>query len=99
MCLKIAGLTLSESDYLVLCWLTTYKLIPVTGIFYIGSNNGCTVFKRGDKVETVANRLVLFDSQLSHAGTSCTDESVRIVLNLNYVPNNALGKEDLYFPD
>jgi hypothetical protein len=81
-------------------WHTDSDITQViTGIFYIGSNNGYTVFKDGTKVNTVANRLILFDSQILHAGVSCTDQSTRIVLNLNYVPNNVLGKSDLYFPD
>ena len=95
-----ANLRPRTSQHVRSAWHTDTDITQaVTGIFYVGSNNGYTVFKKGDKVETVANRLVLFDSQFFHAGTSCTDESVRIVLNLNYVPNNALGKEDLYFPD
>ncbi len=81
-------------------WHTDTDLTQVTtGVFYIGSNNGYTLFKEGSKVDSVANRLVLFDSQMIHAGVSCTDQSTRIVLNLNYVPNNVLGKSDLYFPD
>ena len=96
-----ANLRPRTSEHVQSAWHTDTDIKQaVTGIFYIGSNNGYTIFKKGKlEVETIANRLVLFDSQLSHAGTSCTDESVRIVLNLNYVPNNALGKEDLYFPD
>ena len=66
-----------------------------TGIFYLNTNNGFTVFKTGEKVESKANRLVLFDSQLEHSGTSCTDERRRIVLNLNYVPTSMNGKEQL----
>lgn len=55
-----------------------------TAIFYINTCNGYTLFKDGTKVESVANRLVAFDSGMEHTGTSCTDENIRVVINLNY---------------
>ena len=55
-----------------------------TGIFYINTCNGYTLFKDGTKVESIANRFVSFDSQLEHTGTSCTDENTRVVINFNY---------------
>jgi hypothetical protein len=56
----------------------------ITGIFYINTCNGYTLFKNGTKVESIANRFVNFDSKLEHAGTSCTDDNIRIVINFNY---------------
>jgi hypothetical protein len=55
-----------------------------TAIFYINTNNGKTIFSDGTKVDSVANRIVIFDSQLPHTGTTCTDEKVRCVINFNY---------------
>ena len=55
-----------------------------TAVFYINSNNGYTKFKKGGKVKSVENRMVIFDSNLEHAGFTCTDENVRVVLNFNY---------------
>ena len=55
-----------------------------TAIFYINSNDGYTEFENGDRIESIANRLVLFDSNLAHRGTSCTNSKVRVLLNLNY---------------
>jgi hypothetical protein len=55
-----------------------------TAVFYINTCNGYTLFKDGTKVQSVENRLVSFDSGLEHTGTSCTDENVRVVINLNY---------------
>mgnify|MGYP003142312648 CR=1 FL=1 len=57
-----------------------------TAIFYINSNNGYTEFMEGTKVNSVANRLVLFDSHMMHLGTTCTDQKIRVVLNINYLP-------------
>ena len=37
-----------------------------------------------DKVESVANRLLIFDPKMMHSGSSSTDVKNRIVINLNY---------------
>ena len=55
-----------------------------TAIFYINSNNGKTIFKHGEEVNSVANRMVIFNSNLEHAATSHTDEKTRVVINFNY---------------
>ena len=55
-----------------------------TAIFYLNTNNGYTKF-RSCKVKSVANRIVIFDSNLEHAGVTCTDEKRRVVININYV--------------
>ena len=54
-------------------------------IFYLNTNNGYTLFESGDKVESVANRKVIFDGKLKHCGTTCTDSKTRVVLNINYI--------------
>ena len=58
-----------------------------TAIYYLNTNNGFTKFKNGDKVDSVANRMLIFDSNLKHTGTSCTDAYARVLLNINYFPN------------
>jgi hypothetical protein len=55
-----------------------------TGIYYVNTNNGYTVFKDGTKIESIENRYVSFDSNLIHTGTSCTDEKIRVLINFNY---------------
>jgi len=55
-------------------------------ILYLNSNDGYTVFEdKTRKVESVANRAVLFPGECSHTGSSCTDEGLRIVLNIDYL--------------
>lgn len=54
-------------------------------ILYINSNDGYTVFEDGTKVQSVANRALLFNGKLKHAGTTCTDQPIRVVLNFNYL--------------
>jgi hypothetical protein len=57
-----------------------------TGVYYINNTDGYTKFSNGKVVESVENRLVLFDSRISHTGTTCTDADARCVLNLNFIP-------------
>lgn len=63
---------------------TDHDLKCKTSIYYINTNNGFTEFEDGTKVESIENRLLLFDSNLVHTGTTCTDKQRRIVLNFNY---------------
>jgi hypothetical protein len=56
-----------------------------TAIFYVNSNNGKTFFQNGDSIDSLENRLVIFDSGQLHSGSTCTDENVRCVINFNYV--------------
>ena len=56
----------------------------LTAVFYLNTNNGYTKFIDGKIVNSVANRVIIFDSLLEHTGTTCTDEDYRLVLNLNY---------------
>lgn len=56
-----------------------------TGILYLNSNDGYTAFEDGRRVDSVANRLVLFDAALRHSGACCTDAPERLVLNINFV--------------
>lgn len=56
----------------------------ITAILYMSTNNGYTIFRDGTKIDSVSNRLVVFDSNLEHAGTTCTDLNRRVVINFNY---------------
>ena len=55
-----------------------------TAIYYINTCNGWTEFEEGGKVKSVANRVIVFDSNLIHGGVSCTDQKTRILINFNY---------------
>jgi len=56
-----------------------------TSIFYVNTNDGYTKFKETNQiVSSVKNRLITFDTHLSHTGTTCTDQPRRIVININY---------------
>ena len=56
-----------------------------TAIYYVNSNNGGTQFKNGERVDSVANRLVVFPCHMYHAPVPHTDDTPsRIVVNFNY---------------
>ena len=55
-----------------------------TAVFYLNTNNGWTEFKKGGRVKSVANRIVIFDSNLEHTGVTCTNEKRRVIVNFNY---------------
>ena len=56
----------------------------ITSIYYVNSNDGYTRFEDGTKVDSVANRMVVFDSNTKHAGCTPTDTLRRCVINFNY---------------
>ncbi len=56
----------------------------ITSILYLNTNNGKTIFEDGTEVESIANRMITFDSDIMHTGTTCTDENSRVLINFNY---------------
>ena len=65
--------------------LSDGTLISYTAIYYVNTNNGYTLFEDGNfKVDSVANRMVIFDSSKLHKAIDCTDEKTRVLINFNY---------------
>lgn len=56
-----------------------------TGIFYFNDNDGYTKFKDDTIVESISNRLVIFNGNIPHCGSTCTNKKNRVVLNLNWI--------------
>ena len=55
-----------------------------SGLYSLNTNNGFTIMEDGERIESVANRMLSFPANIKHCGTSCTDERRRIVINFNY---------------
>tara|TARA_B100000287_G_C20656218_1_gene788646 strand:+ start:813 stop:1319 length:507 start_codon:yes stop_codon:yes gene_type:complete len=55
-----------------------------TAVFYVDTNNGWTQFKKGGKVKSIANRIVIFDCDQVHAGFTATNQERRVVINFNF---------------
>lgn len=59
-----------------------------TAIYYLNTNDGYTLFKDGNKITSIKNRLVIFPANMEHTGTNCTDVYARLVINLNFYKDN-----------
>ena len=57
-----------------------------TAIFYVNTNNGYTILDKIKKIriDSIENRMLVFDSKILHAAFSQTDTERRIVVNFNY---------------
>lgn len=53
-------------------------------ILYLNTNDGFTVMEGEKKVESVENRILVFDSSKPHNSTSCTDKQCRVNINFNF---------------
>tara|TARA_B100000131_G_C17673448_1_gene433426 strand:- start:30 stop:512 length:483 start_codon:yes stop_codon:yes gene_type:complete len=53
-------------------------------LYYINTNNGWTEFKNGNKIDSIENRMLIFDADLEHTGVTCTDQKRRVLINFNY---------------
>ena len=61
-----------------------YNFPHKTALLYLNTCNGFTEFEDGERVESVANRLVKFDGSKLHNSSTCTDQKVRAVISINY---------------
>ena len=58
---------------------------PSSGaIFFLNTNDGATVLNGAIAVESVANRLLLFESSEPHNSTTCSNKQVRCNINFNF---------------
>jgi hypothetical protein len=53
-------------------------------IFYINTNNGLTILEDEIEVESIENRLLIFDSSKPHRSTTCSDTKCRVNINFNF---------------
>jgi len=59
----------------------------MTAIYYINTNNGKTLFKTGEEIESIKNRLVIFPNNFSHCPQYHTNTPLRAVINFNWLTN------------
>lgn len=60
-------------------------VLGFTSVYYLNTNNGYTKFEDGSLVESVENRLVVFNNNFKHTGSTCTDADLRCVININFI--------------
>jgi hypothetical protein len=56
-----------------------------TAILYLNENDGYTALEDGTKINSIANRLVIFNGNTYHAPVNATNIRNRLVLNINYL--------------
>ena len=79
-----ANLTLKQNKHIQSDMHVDFKDCK-TAIFYLNTNNGYTLFDKGDKIPSKENRVVEFDSNLKHCAVDHTDTKYRIVINFNFL--------------
>ena len=55
-----------------------------TGIFYLNTTNGPTIFEKTETIKSIENRMIIFPTKMLHAGSTHTDTEVRGVINFNW---------------
>ena len=60
-----------------------YKDSHLACILYINSNDGFTRIDKDVKIDSIANRLLLFDGSIPHNSTNCTNQKARFTANFN----------------
>jgi hypothetical protein len=60
-----------------------YDYENIGAIYYLNTNNGLTILEDKVEVESVRNRLLLFDGSKLHCSTTCSDDKCRVNVNMN----------------
>ena len=61
-----------------------YEFSHKGAIFYLNTCNAFTRLNDGTKIESMENRILLFDPTEPHNSSSCSDEKARFNINFNY---------------
>lgn len=61
-----------------------YKFSHKAAILSINTCDGYTKLEDGTKIDSIANRMLLFDGSKPHTPSTCTDQPIRMNINFNY---------------
>jgi hypothetical protein len=80
------NLLINRKEHLFSNWHIDRPYKCHTALFYINTNNGYTLLdeKEKIKIESIENRMLIFNSQIKHVAVSQVDVIRRIVINFNY---------------
>ena len=62
-----------------------YDFCHSAAILSLNTCDGYTKLKDGTKIDSIANRVLLFDASKEHCSTTTTNVSARINININYI--------------
>jgi hypothetical protein len=54
-------------------------------IYYVNTNDGLTILNEKIKINSIENRLLLFNPSIPHSSTATTDSKFRININFNFM--------------
>ena len=61
-----------------------YKFSHTAGILSINTCDGYTKLEDSTKIDSIANRMLIFDASNPHAPSTTTDQPVRVNINFYY---------------
>lgn len=53
-------------------------------LLYLNTNDGFTELNDGTRIESIENRLLMFNGFEEHSSSTCTDQKRRVLISLNY---------------
>jgi len=56
----------------------------MVGIYMVNTNNGYTEFENGDRMDSIANTMYIFDGRHRHRGVNQTDTDIRVNINIGF---------------
>ena len=62
-----------------------YDFLHKGAIYYINTNDGNTIINDDIKIESIENRLLMFNPSIPHSSTSTTNSKFRMNINFNYI--------------
>ena len=71
---------------------TDYPFFHSAALLSLNTCDGYTKLKDGTKIDSIANRILLFDASEEHCSTTTTDDFTRVNININYLTNQFLMK-------
>lgn len=86
-----SNLTLKTDKYTESSWHKDYNYSNCkTAIFYLHTCNGCTILDKEKqiKIDSIENRILIFDTDIYHKSILQTDINRRIIININYFDEN-----------
>lgn len=63
---------------------TDYRFSHKGAIFSVNTCDGYTKLEDGTKIDSIENRMLLFDPSTPHSSSTTTDQVVRVNINFNY---------------
>ena len=69
-----------------------YNYLHSGAILSLNTCDGYTKLKDGTKINSIANRVLLFDASEEHCSTTTTDNFARVNININYLTKQFLMK-------